>query len=334
MANHEAYSSPPVPQPDWQLSGSAEQLQTEEVVMDCLTMLAASVHLDTAIDSFLETLSCFYGAQRALLFRTYDEENTVSCAFSYPSAICSADSCVPLTMFDSWRSAFDFEGTLSLAPGDPRLAPLHPFCDTVPSCALVVPLYTEMALSGFLCVVDPTQQLTAWNVLLAVASLSVVELRKLQLMKQLDYLHHKDPLTDAYNRSSYVSSLAKGYQPAPSTMGVVITSVNGLKAINAVLGNAFGDSVVQQTAEIMKQTLSADVYRIGGDEFLSLHPDLTANAFQACVDALRTAFASNPTYSVSVGAVWSDHEVEIHDLIAQADQQLSANKKATPPISL
>ena len=327
MANHEAYSPPPVSPPDW-------QLQSEEVVMDCLTMLAASVHLDTAIDSFLETLSCFYGARHALLFCTHDEEGVVSCAFSYPPAACSADHFVPLATFDSWRCAFESDGTLSLTSGDPRLVPLHPFCEAVPSRALAVPLYTDTVLSGFLCVVDPTQQLTEWKVLLAVASLSVVELRKLQLMEQLDYLHQKDPLTDAYNRFSYVSSLAKGYQPVPSTMGVVIASVNGLKTINAVLGNTFGDSVVQQTAELMKQTLSTDVYRIGGDEFISLHPDLNADDFQAGVDALRAAFASNPTCSVSVGAAWSDHDVEIHDLIAQADQQLSANKKAAPQTAL
>lgn len=334
MTKQEAHSPPPVSQSDWQSSDRMDLPRSEEVVMDCLTMLAASVHLDTAIDSFLETLSCFYGARCALLFRIQGEEGAISCSFSYPFAVRNADHVAPLTMFDGWRSTFEAEGTLSLSSGDPRLVPLHPFCGTVPSSALAVPLYTDTTLSGFLCVTDPTQRLTDWKVLLAVASLSVVELCKLRLMEQLDYLHRKDPLTDTYNRFSYVSSLANGCQPAASAMGVIIASANGLKAINTVLGNAFGDSVVQQTAEIMKQTLDTDIYRIGGNEFLSLHPDLSAEAFQEKADALRKAFEANPTYSVSLGTAWSSHAADIHGLIAQAGQLLSANKKAAPPTAI
>ena len=111
-------------------------------------------------------------------------------------------------------------------------------------------------------------------------------------------------------------------------MGVVIVSINGLKAVNTALGNSFGDSIVQQTAEIMKTTLDTDIYRIGGDEFISLHPDLSADTFEKTVDNLRNTFSMNQACSVSIGVSWSDHDIDVHELASLADQQLNQNKKA------
>jgi len=311
------------------LPPSQIDLPAEEVVMDCLNMLAASAHLDTAIDSFLETLGFYYDAQRVFLFQTHSDTDAVSCSFAWPVSPGDTPNSCSISTFGEWVDAFDSEGSLCLySPDDHRIEPLTTFCAQPPGSALAVPLYTGTVLSGFLCVVNPKQHLTDMKVLLAVSSMSVVELRKLQLMTRLDYLTRKDPLTDTYNRFSYVSSLARSYQSTPSSMGVVFTSVNGLKTVHAVLGLAFGNSVVQQTAEIGKTTLCTSVYRISGDEFVSLHPNLDADAFHTLVAALQGAFAAAGTCDVSIGSAWSAGDVDVHALLAQADQQVSENKKA------
>lgn len=327
MATQQAHSSSPT-SPFEEVPCCADAMQSEEVVMDCLAMLAASIHLDTAIDSFLETLGCFYNASKVFLFR--DEESVspaVSCAFSWPFSGSSAEK-VPAEWFAPWFDALEFEGMLTLSAGDSRLAPLQFFCGAQPEDAVVVPLYTNTSLTGFLCVVHPTQHKADWKVLHAVACLCVVELQKLNLVKEIEYLHQKDPLTDVYNRSSYISALAKSSYPAPESMGVVLVGVKDLKKINSVLGNAFGDSVVQQTAEIMKASLNCDIYRIGGNEFLSLHSSLSSESFQSMVSALRASFADDETYHVSVGTAWTDHDVDVFELISLAEQQLSASKKS------
>lgn len=328
MAIHDTHS----PLPPSQADLSSELVQAEEVVMDCLNMLAASVHLDTAIDSFLETLGCFYDAGHVFLFQTHEEFGTVSCSFTWPTSFEPPVRTASIYDFSEWIAAFESDGFLRLScADDPRLAPLIPVCTCQPTSVLAVPLYTDLDLSGFLCVVEPKQHSTNLKVALAVASLSVVELHKQHLLAQLDYLHHNDPLTGTYNRFSYVSSLSKSYQPTPASMGVIIVSVNGLKAINAALGLTFGDSIIQQVAEIMKATLCANIYRSSSDEFVSLHPNCSTAEFHELVDGLHAAFDSSEICNVSVGTAWADCEVDIYDLLLQADQQLTENKKAASP---
>lgn len=304
----------------------ADEMQSAEVIMDCLTMLAASIHLDTAICSFLESVGCFYGAESVFLFRTELSEPVVSCASVWPASDFSTADTLDSLSFKEWFDAFDLEGLVHLSDGDARLAALRPFCDRRLTTAVAVPMYVNTALCGFLCVVDPTQHQSDMKVLQAVASLSVVELQKLKLMEELDCLRYKDSLTGVYNRFSYVSRLSELAAQSPASMGVMIVSVNGLKTINSVLGNTFGDSVVKQTAEIMTTLLESDIYRINGDEFLSLHPNLSADAFQIAAKALRAAFAEDMLCTVSVGTAWSDRDIDIYSLIALADHQLDEDK--------
>lgn len=78
---------------------------------------------------------------------------------------------------------FESDGTLCLSAGDQRIMPARHFHDKVPVFLMAAPLYVNTRLAGFLCIVDPVQHFGDMKVLLAIASLTVVELRKLRLME-------------------------------------------------------------------------------------------------------------------------------------------------------
>ena len=58
------YDCPVYPDPDVTSPAADDLVRPEEVILDCLHMLAASLDLTSAIDSFLETLGCYYQAEQ------------------------------------------------------------------------------------------------------------------------------------------------------------------------------------------------------------------------------------------------------------------------------
>ena len=61
------YDCPVYPDPDVTSPAADDLVRPEEVILDCLNMLAASLDLTSATDSFLETLGCYYQAEQAWL---------------------------------------------------------------------------------------------------------------------------------------------------------------------------------------------------------------------------------------------------------------------------
>ena len=64
-------------------------------------------------------------------------------------------------------------------------------------------------------------------------------------------------------------------------MGIVYLDVNGLKDINDQFGHAFGDKVLIECAERMKQVFQdGSFYRVGGDEFVIVCPGVSKEHFR------------------------------------------------------
>ena len=79
-----------------------------------------------------------------------------------------------------------------------------------------------------------------------------------------------DELTGCLNRRAYKDDL-NGISLASEFVYAAL-DVNGLKGINDTLGHNAGDELIQGAAECMKQCFGSygRVYRIGGDEFVSI----------------------------------------------------------------
>lgn len=79
-----------------------------------------------------------------------------------------------------------------------------------------------------------------------------------------------DELTGCLNRRSYKDDLSG--IPLTSEFVYAALDVNGLKTVNDTLGHSAGDELIQGAAECMKQCFGSygRVYRIGGDEFVSI----------------------------------------------------------------
>jgi diguanylate cyclase (GGDEF)-like protein len=90
-----------------------------------------------------------------------------------------------------------------------------------------------------------------------------------ELISQLAY---KDGLTSIGNRTAFKEKLEamEATKYALNGIGIVMFDVNNLKYVNDYLGHHYGDDMLIQSANIIKNSfegISENCYRIGGDEF-------------------------------------------------------------------
>lgn len=88
-----------------------------------------------------------------------------------------------------------------------------------------------------------------------------------ETQKKLFSLVYEDPLTKTKNRHGLDQFLEKKKEPVT----YFYSDINGLKETNDLLGHQAGDKLVQNCASILMSHFGKEnVYRMGGDEFLSI----------------------------------------------------------------
>lgn len=156
-------------------------------------------------------------------------------------------------------------------------------------------------------------------------------------------LAYKDGLTGIGNRTSFqehLVELEKNKNTTPS-IGIVMFDVNDLKYVNDNLGHSFGDSMLVESAKMIKDAFNfedASCYRIGGDEFAVIinGDDVSKHFEQGIVRFSRTMHEYNqsPSFpfriSIAHGYAMFDHrhpEMKLMELYEQADAAMYDNKK-------
>ncbi len=152
----------------------------------------------------------------------------------------------------------------------------------------------------------------------------------------------RDPLTGAHNRRF----LAEVFPPAASlarrqgqALWLLAADLDGLKRINDDLGHRMGDSVLIQTARLLRQSVRASdyVFRMGGDEFLVVLVDSNRTSamrvvgrVQENIDLYNSSGVLPPTYplGLSIGEALFDPGRGLDAAIAAADARMYAQKRS------
>ena len=146
---------------------------------------------------------------------------------------------------------------------------------------------------------------------------------------ELRYLANYDYLTGLPNRNQFQERLQQALQrPTPQPFALLFLDVDHFKHVNDTLGHAHGDSLLQQVASRLRQTVEDDalVARLGGDEFIVLLPGnmAQAEALAARIIAVfRDPFmlpAQEVGVSPSIGiSLYPQHGVDAGNLLKFAD---------------
>jgi len=170
--------------------------------------------------------------------------------------------------------------------------------------------------------------------------------RNAQLKKEIARLEayramaYRDPLTALWNRRYFDERLKEEISRSQRAGGgrrfsVMVVDINDFKAINDTYGHQAGDVALRWVAAFLTTHLRThDVpCRTGGDEFMVLLPDLSAEDCGRIVVRLRLQLrVANSTRAVplnlSLGtASWPDSGVTAEQVVAQADQAMYGDKR-------
>jgi diguanylate cyclase (GGDEF)-like protein len=151
-----------------------------------------------------------------------------------------------------------------------------------------------------------------------------------------------DPLTQLLNRRALDRDLVELIRTSgrnDRSLVVVMADLEGLKATNDTHGHSAGDERLRQAASTLAGTLRTgdNVYRIGGDEFVVVMPDLARRDLADVLGRVGEGTATTLTW----GCAWArimpdvDAEREAGRLLELADQRLLRYRwsEATAPIA-
>lgn len=152
-----------------------------------------------------------------------------------------------------------------------------------------------------------------------------------------------DPLTGLYNRR-YVEQKGPAALDRASSRGeavaAVMLDIDRFKEINDTHGHAGGDRVLSIVARRIARAVRANdiVARVGGEEFLVLLPDASADVAVVAAERICNAVRARPirsnagdhgievTVSAGVASLREGQRAEFHSLLSLADAALYQSK--------
>lgn len=152
--------------------------------------------------------------------------------------------------------------------------------------------------------------------------LELVE-KQIQLYKQ----SHYDALTGVKNRTAYNEFCEYIRENRIYNVGFAFCDINGLKQTNDTLGHQYGDQMIQSFVNILKEFFSEDnIYRLSGDEFVVIVPEIERADFQRSMGMLLEQVAAAENIA-SVGFIWKSNVSDIQRRTTQAEQIMYVEKQ-------
>ena len=190
---------------------------------------------------------------------------------------------------------------------------------------IVVPLMDKKEKLGYLVADNYSNELDVniVDVMESVAIFIAAEMRNKALTDDLLYLGSHDSLTGLGNRHALNQTLMLLVDMS-TTVGVCYSDINGLKTVNDEQGHEAGDELLKNTADIFASVFKKKhCYRIGGDEFIVIMPEVDEDIFETMVHKLKTKLK---TISVSIGYIWSSDSKNIKNIVREADEAMYVSK--------
>ena len=192
---------------------------------------------------------------------------------------------------------------------------------------VVVPLYDDGKAIGFFGIDNPPVGILSYarNMLQIMAHFIISAIKRRELVRQLRKMSYSDRLTQLGNRFA-MDEFVVHIDPELS-IGLVFCDVTGLKQVNDLEGHAAGDRLLQRAGDSLKRVFEGyGLFRIGGDEFLVLCPEIQETEWMEKMSALRADMEEH-SVTMAVGAVWKqDGRDGIDKLLSESEKKMYQDK--------
>jgi diguanylate cyclase (GGDEF)-like protein len=168
-----------------------------------------------------------------------------------------------------------------------------------------------------------------------------LEARNLQLVKELEEMAIRDPLTGIYNHRHMHTVLNEEVARAlryEHPFSIMMIDIDCFKQVNDTHGHLVGDFVLKRMVRLLEDQirLTDTLFRYGGEEFILLLPETGQNQVAGVADRLLEAIRSHTFHcddhrvqiTISIGsAMFPEEAVDLTTLIGLADRRLYNAKK-------
>lgn len=301
-----------------------------------ISVLTTMPDIEDAIDCFLQELASHYQADRAYIIEYDFTRNVLNNTYEWCAPGITSEmellQNVELSVVDEWNQRFEENG-------DFYISALHQQLDKNSrdyqllemqgiTSLMAAPLIRKETIIGFLGVDNPKAQILSTELLRATVDFLTVELEKRRMIQLMDKMSSIDSLTGVKNRGSYIDMLRKIEYSPPKTIGFVFTDINGLNRVNEIFGYDIGDDTIRKTAKVLQKYAGEHVYRIGGDEFAAILPEIEKEAFEEVCRQIREAYGQAQEYRVAVGCsfVVCNGAINLQQQYSQVHELMNADK--------
>lgn len=190
----------------------------------------------------------------------------------------------------------------------------------------------KQALIGFIWVAnfDTTKMIQIKETLELSSFLIGTVIANHQLFSHLKTMSTIDRLTQVNNRNAMnerIDKYVSGEVELPDSMGIVYADLNGLKKVNDTKGHEAGDMFLSRAASLLKLAFGDyEIYRVGGDEFVVLCPDINKDKMEERMTQLRALTTNTPDVSFAVGYGWFTGDYDLNAALQTADERMYENK--------
>ncbi len=210
--------------------------------------------------------------------------------------------------------------------------------DDVRRAAICVPISIAGKTIGILHTTNKAQTPPAEGLsaaLRTIATQAGARLGVLRTMAASQLAATTDPLTGLLNRRS-LEEKASTLLGSGRSFALAMTDLDHFKKLNDTYSHAVGDRALKVYARVLKNCCRGEdvIARIGGEEFVLVLPDLSAEQAAQVMDRIRASLpaaqmqAGMPAFTASFGIVDLRHDSEFEGLLRGADQALHAAKTA------
>ena len=303
-----------------ELDVARNDLALAKKLVSCIENLVMNDDFTAAVNSVLTTILEHYDADRTYIFEFQWRANLTRNTYE----ICKEGitpqienlQAVPIEVVARWIDSFEdqeqntniFIEDVDALKDDParRLEYdcLHP--QGVKSL-IAVPIFINGKLHGFLGIDNPRSHMDALTLLTQLTYIIANELQKRLLTEALTIKSYQDPLTGLNNRLAY-DEMLEHLRGKEFPVGVGFLDINGLKWINDMLSHNMGNKVIQKICTILNEHIEQQyIYRISGDEFVIIWPDVDYKVFMSAAKKLEAALFAEKNIA-SFGFVWGKEE--------------------------
>ncbi len=312
-----------------------QKISIEETLIKCVQIITKHTDIDKALHDLLAVVCQYYEADRAYLYEvdktkniainTHEWSRTPTFASKYSNhTFAYSDISEIIATLEEFGELRIMDAEEELNHNSFFYKILHA---TSSKTANIVPVMSSSDTLYFMGVNNAKREIKDLSLLHSVILFVGEEIKKSKVRKQLEHLSYTDVLTGLANRNKYLERLEKINIKNLSSLGYIHVNINALKKMNELYGEQHGDSIIKQVACILSKRIGSDLFRVSGDEFIALCPNIDVDKFNLLVTKLRKDEQRENEFAFAVGGVWQDKKIDIRQGLTQAADIMISEKQ-------